>query len=174
MGVADGAHRDAAGRLMRAGLLGGGYLRFEFDTQRLRDARTVRRICFGAVGNMALLDLNSGITHGAGGIFEQNLLLGGAHLPKQIAGLLIVIVVDSMVPIGRITLDRKRRFDQRLFVVDLGALAVGPVARCRAEIAVGSHLAVAMIADERAFRRVHGDMVEVDPESIALRVAIGK
>src|SRR5262249_8320645 len=111
----------------------------EFEVKCSSDTCTISRIGFGAVGDVAQLDFKSGITHGAGGVLEQNLLLGGAHLPKQIAGLFIVIVNDAMVPIRRIALDRQRRSDQRLVAVDPGALAVGPIARCGAEIAVGSH-----------------------------------
>jgi hypothetical protein len=39
-----------------------------------------------------------------------------------------------------------------------------------AEIAVGAHLAVAMIALERALRRIDRDVVEVDAKPVALRV----
>src|SRR5271163_69428 len=138
------------------------------------NARAIGGIGLGTVADVALLDLQPRIAHGAGGILEQNLLLRGAHLPEQIAGLLIVILDEAMVPIGGVSLDRLRRFDQRLVAVDPGAFAVGPIARCGAEIAVGSHLAVAVIALERAYRRVHRDMVEVDPEPVALRVAIGE
>jgi hypothetical protein len=123
---------------------------------------------------VAPLDLEPRVAHGAGGVLEQNLLLRGTHLPEQIAGLLIVILDEAMVPISGVALDRQRRFDQRLVAVDPSAFAVGPIARCGAEIAVGSHLAVAVIALERAYRRVHRDMVEVDPEPVALGVAIGE
>ncbi len=97
-----------------------------------------------------------------------------AHLPEQDAGLLVVIVVDAMVPPGGVALDRQRRLDQRLVAVHPRTLAVGPVGRRRAEVAVGPHLAVAVIAQERALRRVHRDVVEVDAETVALRIAVGE
>src|SRR4029077_3942421 len=53
-------------------------------------------------------------------------------------------------------------------------VAVGVEGKGAAEIVVGPHLAVAIIAVERAFRRVHRDMVEIDAEPVALRVAVGK
>src|SRR5277367_1398388 len=138
------------------------------------DARAIGGIGLGTVADVAPLDLEPRVAHGAGGVLEQNLLLCGAHLPEQIAGLLMVIVVYAMVPIGGVAHDWQRRFDQRLVAVDPSAPAVGPIVRRGAEIAVGSHLAVAVVALERAFRRVHRDMVEVDPEPVALRVAIGE
>ena len=52
-GVTDGA-RSAVDRL---DLLRGDHVRFQMDPQRLRDARAVGRICLGAVGDMALLNV---------------------------------------------------------------------------------------------------------------------
>src|ERR1700682_519430 len=86
----------------------------ETDAQRLRDAGAIRGIGFGAVGDMALLDLDARVTHGAGGVLAENPLLLGGHLPKQDAGLLVVVVVDAMIPVRRIAFDRQRRLDQRL------------------------------------------------------------
>jgi hypothetical protein len=82
-------------------LFRGDRLRLEIDAQRLRDAGAIRGIGFGAVGDMALLDFDARVTHGAGGVLEENPLLLGGHLPEQDAGLLIVIIIDAMVPIGR-------------------------------------------------------------------------
>ncbi len=50
---------------------------------------------------MTLFDLDARVTHSAGSVLEQEPLLFGAHLPEQDAGLLIVIIIDAMVPIGR-------------------------------------------------------------------------
>ncbi len=46
-----------------------------------------------------------------------------------------MIIIDAMVPIGRITLDRQRRLNQRFVPVDPRTFAVGPIGRCGAEIA---------------------------------------
>src|SRR3954470_5725901 len=99
-------------RPTKRALLRGDHLRREIDAKRLRDARTIRRIGFGAVDDMALLDFDARVPHGAGGVLEQKLLLFGAHLPEQDAGLLVVVIFYAMIPISRITLDRQRRLDQ--------------------------------------------------------------
>src|ERR1700754_888557 len=93
------------------------------------DAGAIGRIGLGAVDDVALFDLAAGVTESAGGVLEQQPLLLAGHLPEQIARLLVVIVVDAMVPPGRVTLKRQRRFDQGGVAVDPRALAVGPVGR---------------------------------------------
>src|SRR3954447_5136649 len=92
-------------RPTKRALLRGDHLRREIDTKRLRDALTIRRIGSGAVDDMSLLDFDARVPHCAGSVLEQQQLLFGTHLPEQDAGLLIVIIIDAMVPIGRITLD---------------------------------------------------------------------
>src|SRR3981081_1477759 len=82
----------------RAGLLRGHHLRFEIDAQRLRDAGAVGGIGLGAVADMPLLNVLRRAADLAGRIVEQRLLLGRAHLAEEIARLLVVIVVDTMIP----------------------------------------------------------------------------
>ena len=97
----------------------------------------------------------------------------GRHQPEQIARLLPVVVVGVMVVVGRLAFDGQRRLGEvGLVVPQPGAVRVE--AGRAAEIAVDAHLAVAVIAHERAFRRVDRDLVEVDAEPVALRVAIGE
>src|SRR6202011_3078341 len=76
------------------------------------NAYTVGRIGPGAVGNMAFLDMPGGATHGSRGIVEEHLLLLRRHRSKEVAGLLPMIIVDAMVPMGRLTLDRHRRLGE--------------------------------------------------------------
>src|SRR5258705_2417264 len=159
-------------RPTKRALLRGDHLRREIDAKRLLDAGAICGIGFGAVGDMALLDFDARVTHGAGSVLEQKPPLFRTHLPEQDAGLLVVIIIDTMVPIGRITLDRQRRFDQRFVPVHPRTFAVGPIGRCGAEIAIGPHLAIAVITEKRAFRRVHRDMVEIDAQPISLGVPI--
>jgi hypothetical protein len=66
-----------------------------------RAAATAARngIGHGAAGNMPLLNLEAGVAHRAGGIFEQKLLLGKAHLPEQVSRLRVTIIIDGTVPI---------------------------------------------------------------------------
>src|SRR5262245_13791759 len=123
---------------------------------------------------MTLFDFDAPVTHSAGSVLEQYPLLFGVHLPEQDAGLLVVIISDAMIPIGRLTLDRQRRLDQRFVPVHPRTLAVGPIGRCGAEIAVGPHRAIAVITEERAFWRIHRDMVEIDAAPISLGVPVGE
>src|SRR5712671_7394553 len=100
LGVAGGTGErpPPAGEGSERALFRGDRLRLEIDAQGLRDAGAIRGIGFGAVGDMALLDFDARVTHGAGGVLAENPLLLGGHLPKQDAGLLVVVVVDSMIP----------------------------------------------------------------------------
>src|SRR5882672_8631581 len=61
-------------------LFRGDRVRVEVDAQRLSDAGAIRGIGFGAVGDITLLDFDARVTHGAGGVFEEKLLLLGGHL----------------------------------------------------------------------------------------------
>src|SRR6266850_8134712 len=105
---ADGAgeHRRLA---KRAGLLRGDHVGFEIDAQRLRDASAVGRVGLGAVGDMTLLNVLGRTADLASRIVEQRLTLSWAHLAEEIARLLVVIVVDTMVPMRGPTFDRQRR-----------------------------------------------------------------
>src|SRR5258705_4881169 len=78
----------------------------ERKAKRGGDAGAIRGIGFGAVGDITLLDFDARVTHGAGGAFEEKLLLLGGHLPEQDARLLVVVVVDAMIPVRRIAFDR--------------------------------------------------------------------
>src|SRR4051812_27427880 len=84
----------------------------ECQTKGGGDARAIGGIGLGAIGDMALLDFETRVTQGAGGVLEQKLLLLATHLPEQVARLLVVIVLDAMVPPGRVALERQRRLHQ--------------------------------------------------------------
>src|SRR5258707_587163 len=60
----------------------------------------------------------------------------------------------------------------RVGMVDREPGVVGFIGERLARVAVGPHLAVAMVALERAHGCVEGDVVEVHAEPIALRVAV--
>jgi len=59
---------------------------------------------------MADIDLPGSITHGTGGIGKQSLLLIWAHQPEKQAGLGIVIVILTMVPMIGSTFETERWF----------------------------------------------------------------
>src|ERR1700737_4473832 len=80
-------------------------LRSEIDAQCLRNTGAVGGIRLGAVGDVALLNVLRGAANLTGGIVEQRLLLRRRHLAEEIARLLPMIVVDTMVPV------RGRSFD---------------------------------------------------------------
>src|SRR5258707_519063 len=110
---------------------------------------------------------------GVSGIVEEYLLLSPRHQSEAFAWLLPMIIVDAMVPMGGFALDWHRRLGEVGLVLPK-TRAVGMITERSAEITVRPHLAVAMIAVERALRSVDRDVIEVDAEPIALRVAIGE
>src|SRR5215471_1246989 len=71
------------------------------------------------------------------------------------------------------TRDLERRLVQLRLVRPLSA-RVRPISRRTAKITVGTHSAVAVIAVERTFRRIDGNLVMVDAETIPLRIAVGE
>src|ERR1700730_7318091 len=172
LGEADGAG-ERRRPTKRAGLFRSDHLRFELDAQRLRDARAVGGIGLGAVADMPLLNVLRSAADLASRIVEQRLLLDGAHLAEEIARLLVVIVVDTMVPMRGRTFDLQRRLVKLRLVGPL-APAIRGVGGSSAEGAVSSHCAVAVIAVERAFRCVDRDVVVIDPQTVALRISIGE
>src|SRR3546814_14116327 len=97
---------------------------------------------------MPLLNPEVGVAQGAGGVIEQGLLLFGAHLPEQVARLLVVVVVDAMIPPGRVALYLERRLDKGLVSLHPRPLAVGPVGWLGAEIAISTPRDVAVQAAE--------------------------
>src|SRR5437899_731391 len=117
---------------------------------RPRYAGAVCRVRARAILNMALLDVLACITHRPGGILEQHLLLRFRHLAEQVARLLPVIVIHAMVVVRSLPLDRQRRLGEIGLVVPQAG-AVWIESHCSAEIAVGAHLAVTVIALEWTF-----------------------
>ena len=69
-------------------------------SNRLRNPRAVGGIGLGTIADVALLDMFGGPADLASRVFEQRLALSGVHLAKQIAWLLIVVVIDPMIPVG--------------------------------------------------------------------------
>src|ERR1700704_6259132 len=120
-----------------------------FQSQGLGDAGAVRRIGTGAIGNVPLLDVQPGIAHRARRVLEQRLALSRIYLPEQVARLLPVIIVEAMIVVRRVAFERERRLGEIGLVVPKSC-TVGIVSERSAQIAVGAHLAVAMIALERA------------------------
>src|SRR5208282_4870719 len=131
------------------------------------DAGAVGRIGAQAIGNVALLDVLARIAHRASRVLEQGLLLGWSHQTEKIPPLLPMIIDEAVIVVRRLTLQRHWRFGEIGLIVP-EPVAVGIEGDGAAEIAVGAHFAVAMIAMERALRRVDRDVVEVETEPVAL------
>src|SRR5882757_3567555 len=111
--------------------------RLRFDAQRLCDAGAVGRIRPGAVGDMPLLNVLRSTADLAGRLVEKLLLLGRAHFAEEIARLLVVIVIDTMVPMRGPTFDLQHRL-VKLRLVDPLAPAIGEVRGGSAEVAVSA------------------------------------
>src|SRR3984957_10239892 len=140
---------NRTGVVDRLAVIGGTSLSEAGD--RSSNACTVGGIGFGAIRDVAFLDLRGSSADLAGRILEQSLTLSGVHLPKEVAGLPIVVVVDAMVPVGRRAVDRQGRFVEPRLVGPFAA-AIGEVGRCPPEIAIRAHRTVAVIAVERTLR----------------------
>src|ERR1700729_334878 len=169
--VADGTG-ERRRPVKRAGLLRGDGLRL-FESKGLRHPSPVCGIRARAIVDMPLLDVELGVAHRPRRILEQQELLRGRHFSEKVAGLLPMVIVDTVVPMRRIAFDRHRRFGEIGLVVPKPR-AVGVEGKRVAQVAVGAHLAIAVVALERALGSVDRDMVEIDAEPIALGVAIGE
>src|ERR1700676_2102510 len=110
--VGDGRRHGEHRRPTRAGLFRGNRLRREIDAQRLRDASAVGRIRARAIVDGLRLDVGLGVAHRPRRVLEQQLLLCRRHFSEQIAGLLPMVIVDTVVPMRRIALDRQRRLGE--------------------------------------------------------------
>src|SRR5216684_5840628 len=140
---------------------------------RLSNPGAVGGIGLGAIGDVPLLNVFGRCADLSRRVVEQRLALSGVHLAEEIARLLIVVIIDSIVPVGGRAVDRQRWLVELRPVGPLTP-AIGKVARRSSKIAVGAHRPVAVIAVERTLWRVDGDVVKVDPETIALGIAIRK
>jgi hypothetical protein len=84
-----------------------------------------------------------------------------------------MVVVDAVIPMPCRPLYRQHRLEE-LRLVCPQTLAVWMIGERASEIAIDSHLAVAMITLKRTFRSVHRDLVEIDSKSIPLRIPVGE
>src|ERR1700685_1363746 len=94
---------DEAGDLLR-----GDCLRL-FEPEGFRHPSPVCRIRARAIVNVSLLNVRPSVSHRPRRVLEQQLLLRRRHFSKPVAGLLPMVVVDAMVPMPRIAIDRHRR-----------------------------------------------------------------
>src|SRR6266403_3342899 len=77
--------------------------------ESLCDAGPVARIGARTVFDMPLLHMQPCVSHRTRGVVEEGLLLGRRHQPEQVAWLLPMVILDAVVPVCRVALDRQRR-----------------------------------------------------------------
>ncbi|MNP43849.1 hypothetical protein D3C76_1376930 [compost metagenome] len=106
-------------------------------------------------------------------VIEQRLLLRWRHQSEKRAGLRVIVIIDPVIPVVGSAFQVQRRFRVLRLLGPL-AVAVGLVGEARALIAVDAHLAVTVVAVERAARRIDRDLRVVDAEPIALGIAVGE
>ena len=105
-------------------------------------------------------------------VVEQSLFLCVAHQIEQGARLAeVVVIILAVVPVRRVAVDFQRRFGKVGLLLPL-AEAVGFVVRQAAIVAVGAALPVALVAVDGATRAIDGDLAEVYPQAVALRVGV--
>ena len=126
------------------------------------------------VAHVALLDEELGIAHGTCGVGKEELLLLGRHKAEEGTGLaVVVIVVVALVVVVGIAMQGEGRLLGVGRVAPF-APAVGLIALGRAVVAIYAHRSVAMIGMEGAARTVHGDLLEVHAQTVALCITIGE
>src|ERR1700676_2905301 len=96
------------------------------DAERPRDALAIGRVGFGAIGDVPLLDVPCGAADLPRGVVEQRLPLLGVHHAEQVAGLLVVVVIDPVVAVIAGAVDLERRFVE-VGLIDPFVAAVGEI-----------------------------------------------
>src|ERR1700693_4624196 len=93
------------------GLLRGDRLRL-VQPEGLRPPGPVCRIRARAIVDVPLLDVQLGVAHRPSRVLEQQQLLRRRHFSEQVGGLLPMVIVDTVIPMRRIALDRHRRLGE--------------------------------------------------------------
>src|ERR1700676_5414335 len=82
----------------------------QLQPERAGDPLAIGRVGFGAIGDVPLLDVLCCAPNCPRGVVEQAPPLLGVHHAEQVAGLLVMVVIDSMVPVIADAVDLERRF----------------------------------------------------------------
>src|SRR6266403_4238887 len=121
---------------------------------------------------MSILHFLRGWSDRAGGVVEGTLLLIRRQHAKEIAGLrVVVMVILAEVELRGITVDGQWRLRKIRLLLPF-TMAVRLIAGSSRAVAIDSHRSVAVVAVERALRRIDWDEAVIDPESITLCVSI--
>src|SRR5258708_38682637 len=133
---------------------------------------SVCRVSLRAVADMTILDFRRCFSDRTSGVLEQALLLIRLQHAEEIAGLrVVVMVILAEVELRGITIDGQWRL-RKVRLLRPFTVAVRLVAGSSPTIAIHSHGAVAVVAVERALRRIDWDEAVIDPESIPLCISI--
>jgi hypothetical protein len=149
------ARESAAGRRSERAYSSIDQLRL-FEPEGIRYPSSVCRIRALAIGDVWLLHVQARVAYRTRRVLEEYLLLRRRHLPEQVSRLFPMIVVDAVVPVRCVAFERERRLGEIRLVVP-EPHAVGVIGERLTQIAVGAHLAVAVVAVERALDELSGD-----------------
>src|SRR5258705_3047335 len=135
-------------------------------------ALSVCRVSLRAVADMTVPHFLRGSSDRTSGVLEQALLLFRLQHAKEIAGLrVVVMVILAEVKISGITIDGQWRLRKVRLLLPF-TVPVRLIAGSSPAVAIDSHGSVAVIAVERALRRIDGNLVVVDPEAVPLCISV--
>src|ERR1700730_3049819 len=133
---------------------------------------SVCRVSLRAVADVTILHHLRGSSNGTSGVLEQALLLIRLLHAEEIAWLrVVVMVILAEVELRGITVDGQWRLREVRLLLPF-TVAVRLIAGSSRAVAIDSHGPVAVVAVERALRRIDRDEAVIDPESIPLCISI--
>src|SRR5258708_3475000 len=135
-------------------------------------ALSVCRVSLRAVADVTILHFLRGISDRTGGVLEQTLLLIRLQHAEEIAGLrVVVMVILAEVELRGITVDGQWRL-RKVRLLPPFTVAGRVIAGSSPAVAIDSHGPVAVVAVERALRRIDWNEAVIDPESVPLCISI--
>src|SRR6267378_866298 len=133
---------------------------------------SVCRVSLRAVADMTLLHFLRSCSDRTSGVLEQALLLIRLQHAEEIAGLrVVVMVILAEVELRGITINGQWRLRKVRLLLPF-TVAVRLIAGSSPAVAIDSHGPVAVVAVERALRRIDWDEAVIDPESVPLCISI--
>src|ERR1700730_4131600 len=133
---------------------------------------SVCRVSLRAVADVTILHHLRGSSNGTSGVLEQALLLIPLQHAEEIGGLrVVVMVILAEVELRGITVDCQWRLRKVRLLLPF-TVAVRLIAGSSPAVAIDSHGPVAVVAVERALRRIDWDEAVIDAESVPLCISI--
>src|ERR1700722_12576162 len=130
------------------------------------------RVCSGAIRNVAIPNLLRGGTERPSSVLKQTLFLLRAEHAEEDARLrVVVVIVFAQIEFLSISVDSQWRFRIIGLLLPL-AMSIRLIADRTAIVPIDAHRAIAMVGMERALGSVHRNLIVVDAQAVALRVAI--